>query len=151
MNLKRYPPHPYPAISLSMWDSPGPLESFLVLSQVIQVSDDWQVLEEPRSFSLFPNDHQLPPHLVMVQSLSHFLLFATTWTAARQASWSFTVSVSIESVMASNNLILCHLFSSCPRSFPASGSFPTSRLFASGGQSVGVSVSASVLPKNIQG
>ena len=51
----------------------------------------------------------------------------------------------------------CHLtisssfipFSSCPQSFPASGSFPVSRLFASGGQSVGAS--ASVPPVNIQG
>ena len=41
-------------------------------------------------------------------------------------------------------------FSSCPRSFPASGSFQVSQLFASGGQSVGVSASASVLPMNIQ-
>ena len=40
--------------------------------------------------------------------------------------------------------------SSCPQSFPASGSFPTSQLFASGGQSIGVSASASVLPMNIQ-
>ena len=53
----------------------------------------------------------------------------------------------------------CHLtisssvtpFSSCPQSFPASGSFPMSRLFASGGQSIGASASASVLPINIQG
>ena len=42
-------------------------------------------------------------------------------------------------------------FSSCPKSFPASGSFPTSQLFASGGQSIGASASASVLPMNIQG
>ena len=42
-------------------------------------------------------------------------------------------------------------FSSCPQSFPASGSFPMSRLFASGGQSVGASASASVLSMNIQG
>ena len=41
-------------------------------------------------------------------------------------------------------------FSSCLQSFPASGSFPMSRLFASGGQSIGVSASASVLPMNIQ-
>ena len=41
-------------------------------------------------------------------------------------------------------------FSSCPQSFPASGSFPLSQFFASGGQSVGVSASASVLPMNIQ-
>ena len=42
-------------------------------------------------------------------------------------------------------------FSSCPQSLPASESFPMSQLFAWGGQSVGVSALASVLPKNIQG
>ena len=53
----------------------------------------------------------------------------------------------------------CHLtisfsvipFSSCLKCFPASGSSPMSRLFASGGQSIGASASASVLPMNIQG
>ena len=42
-------------------------------------------------------------------------------------------------------------FSSCPQSFPASESFQTSPFFASGGQSIGVSASASVFPMNIQG
>ena len=42
-------------------------------------------------------------------------------------------------------------FSSCPQSFPASGSFQMSQFFASGDPSIGVSVSASVLPMNIQG
>ena len=42
-------------------------------------------------------------------------------------------------------------FSSFPQSFPASGSFPMSQLFTSGGQSIGTSASASVLPMNIQG
>ena len=42
-------------------------------------------------------------------------------------------------------------FSSCPQSFPASGSFPMNWLFASGGQSIGASASASVFPMNIQG
>ena len=41
-------------------------------------------------------------------------------------------------------------FSSCPQSFPASGSFPTSQLFASGSQSIGASGSASILPMNIR-
>ena len=41
-------------------------------------------------------------------------------------------------------------FSSCLQSFPASGSFPLSQFFTSGGQSIGVSASVSVLPKNIQ-
>ena len=56
--------------------------------------------------------------------------------------------MSIESMMPSNYLILCCPLS-CPQSLPASGSFPVSQLFASGGQSIGASVSASVLP--IQG
>ena len=42
------------------------------------------------------------------------------------------------------------LFSSHPQSFPASGSFPMSQLFTPGGQSIGVSASASVLPMNTQ-
>ena len=41
-------------------------------------------------------------------------------------------------------------FSTCLQAFPASGSFQMSQFFSSGGQSIGVSVSASVLPKNIQ-
>ena len=43
-----------------------------------------------------------------------------------------------------------HPFSSCLQSFPASGSFPMDQFFTSGGQSIGVSASASVLPVNIQ-
>ena len=45
--------------------------------------------------------------------------------------------------MPFNHLILCHPFSSHPQSFPASGSFPVSQLFASGGQTIGVSASTS--------
>ena len=58
--------------------------------------------------------------------------------------------MSIESVMPSNHLILHRPFSSHFQSFPVSGSFQMSWLFASGGQSTGVSVSTSVLPVNIQ-
>ena len=57
--------------------------------------------------------------------------------------------MSIESVMPFNHLILCHPFSSCPQTFPASGSFQM-RHFSSGGQSIGVSTSTSVLPMSIQ-
>ena len=74
----------------------------------------------------------------------------TQWTAAHQASLLFTVSwnllklMSIESVMLPNHFILC-----CPhlllQSFPASGTFPKSWLFTSGGPSIGASVSASIL------
>ena len=80
----------------------------------------------------------------------------TPWTAALQASLSITNSQSllklmfIESVMPSNHLILYVSFCSCLQSFPASGSFQMSQLFTSGGQSIGVSASTSVLPMNIQ-
>ena len=92
---------------------------------------------------------------VAVQLLSCVRLFATSWTAARQASLSFTISstllrlMSIESVMPSISFSVMPS-SSCPQSFPASGSFPMSRLFAPGGQSIEASASASVLPMNIQ-
>ena len=82
--------------------------------------------------------------------------FATPRTAACQASlsitnsWSLLKPMSIELVMPSNHLILCRPFSSCLHSFPASGSFHMSQLFASGGQSIGASAPASVLPVNIQ-
>ena len=52
---------------------------------------------------------------------------------------------------AIQHLILCCPFSSHPQSFPASGSFPVSWFFASGGQCIVASASASVLPMNIQG
>ena len=70
---------------------------------------------------------------------------AVTWTAAHQTSLSFTISqrllklMSIESVMPSNHLILCHPLLLPPSVFPASGSFPMSKFFASGGQSFSIS------------
>ena len=72
---------------------------------------------------------------IIVQLLSHVQHFATPWTAASQASLSFTLSqsllklLSIEMMMASNHLISVMPFS-CPQSFPASGSFPLSWLCA---------------------
>ena len=63
-------------------------------------------------------------------------------------SWSLPKLVSIESVMPSNHLILCHPFFSHLQSFPASGSFPMSWFFTSGSQNIGVSASTSVLPMN---
>ena len=70
-----------------------------------------------------------------VQSLSHARFFATSWTAACLASLFFTISLSllklmsIESMMPSNHLILCRPLLLLPSIFPASGSFPMSRLF----------------------
>ena len=91
-----------------------------------------------------------------VQSLSHVQLFVTPQTAARQASlsitksWSLLKLMSIESVMPSNHLILCRPLLLCLQPSPASGSFQMTEFFASGGQSIEVSASASVLPVNIQ-
>ena len=91
-----------------------------------------------------------------IQLLSSVGLFATPWTVARQASlsitnsWSLLKLMSIESVMPSNHLLLCHPLILLPSIFPASGSFPMSQFFTSGGQSIGVSASASVLSMDIQ-
>ena len=65
-------------------------------------------------------------------------------------SWSLPKLMSIESVMPSNHLILCHPFSSCLQSFPTSGSFQMGQLFTSDYQNIGVSASTSVLPMNTQ-
>ena len=86
-----------------------------------------------------------------VQSLSCVWLFATPWIAARQASLSITNSRI--SLRISPSSQWCHPaisssvvpFSSCSQPLPASESFPMSQLFAWGGQSIGVSASASVL------
>ena len=91
-----------------------------------------------------------------VQSLSHVRLCVTPWTAARQASLSITNSrslckpMSIELVMPSSHLILCHPLLLLPSIFPSIRSFQMSQLFTSGGQSIGVSASTSVLPMNPQ-
>ena len=91
-----------------------------------------------------------------IHSLSSVWLFATPWTAARQASCpSPTPRVHSNKCPSS---WWCHPtisssvvpFSSCPKSFPASGSFQKSQLFTSGGQSIGVLASTSVLPMNTQ-
>ena len=89
--------------------------------------------------------------------LSHVWLFATPWTAACQASLSFTVSwsllklMSTESVIPSNHLILCRPFLPLPSIFPSIRVFfPMSWLFSSGGQSIGASALALVLPMSIQ-
>ena len=90
------------------------------------------------------------------QLLSHVWLFATPWITAHQASlsvtnsWSSPKPMTMESVMPSSHLILCRPFLLLPPIRPSIRVFPMSQLFASGGQSIGVSASASVLPKNTQ-
>ena len=81
---------------------------------------------------------------VVVQSLSRVRLFSTPCTAAHQAPQSFTISqhllklMSVELMMPSNHLIVCHPFSFL-QSFPALGCFLKSPLFVSGGRSTGAS------------
>ena len=95
--------------------------------------------------------------LLLLFSCSVVFDSATPWTTAYKAFLAFTISwrllkvMSIESVIPFNYLILCQLFSSCPQSFPASGSFPMRWLFTSGGQNIIASTSASAFPKSIQG
>ena len=81
----------------------------------------------------------------------------TPQTVARQASLCIMKSRSLLKCMSISQW--CHLtisslvipFSFCLQSFPVSGSFLMSQFFTSGGQSIGASASASVLPMNIQG
>ena len=95
------------------------------------------------------------PQFISVLLLSHVHLFVTPWTAARQASlsiinsWSLIKLMSIELVMPFNHLILCHplLLSPIFTSFRVCFS---KLVLPSGGQTIGVSASASVLPMNIQ-
>ena len=92
---------------------------------------------------------------VVVQSPSCVRLYVIPWTAARQASLSLTTSQSFPNscplhqwwhpAISSSDA----LFSFCPQSFPASGSFPMSQLSASDNRNTGASVS--VLPMSIQG
>ena len=123
--------------------------------------------------------HSTVLHVAVVQSLSHLRLYATSSTAACQASLSFATSwnllklTSTDSVMPSKHLVLCHSLLLLPSIFPSMMVFskelaqchvrmaewskapdsrfylPKSWLFASGGQSI--RASASVFPMNIKG
>ena len=95
-------------------------------------------------------------HICSVHLLSCVWLFENPWTAECKAFLSITNSRVCSNSCPSS--WWCHPtisssvvpFSSRLQSFPASGSFPMSQFFTSGGQIIGVSVSASVFPMNIQ-
>ena len=86
-----------------------------------------------------------------LQSLSRVWLFATPWITARQASLGLQ-HARLPCPSPTPEFAQTHVhwvpFSSCLQSFPASGSFPMNQLSESGGQSIGVSASTSVLPMN---
>ena len=94
--------------------------------------------------------------LIVVQLLSCVQLFVTPWTAAPQTSlsfinsWSLFNRMSIELVMLSNHLILCHPLFLLPSIFPNTRVFANESAIAPSGQSIGASASASVFPMNIQ-
>ena len=95
-------------------------------------------------------------HLLLICSVMYSSLRPHGLHAAHQASlsitnsWSLLKLMSIELVMPSKNLVLCRPLLLLLQSFPASGSFPMSQLFASADLSIGTSASASVPPVNIQ-
>ena len=93
-----------------------------------------------------PWEEEMAAHssiLVVVEWLRCVWLLATPGTAACQACLSFTISRSLPGLtsivlMMPSNHIMITPFSSCAQSFPASGSFLVSQLFAPGGQSIGI-------------
>ena len=100
--------------------------------------------------------------VVAVQSLCGVQLFATLWAIAHSSQCGRLPCPSLSPRVCSNSRPLswwhyitisfsATAFSFCLQSFPASGSFPMSQLFASGGQSIGASASATVIPMNIKG
>ena len=103
----------------------------------------------------FPVDHYTVDFST-VQSLSRVWLFATLRSAARQATLSINNSQSLLNSCPLSGW--CHPtisssvipFSTGLQSFSTSGSFQMSQFFTSGGQSIGVSASTSILPMNIQ-
>ena len=137
-------------------DTGSTLLNFLPLSAFRMVSSDpLQVLSR---FSQFEQPHNMEFTWIQVQ-FSHSVMSSSSWPHEPQharphwpsptprvyqntsplSQWCYqTISFSVVP------------FFSWPQSFPASGSFEMSHLFASGGQSIGVSDSASVLPMNIQ-
>ena len=98
----------------------------------------------------------VPSLFSSVQSLSRVQLFATQWIAARQASLSITNSqslpkpMSIESVMPSSHLILCHPLLLLPPILPRIRVFSNESTLHMRWPNIGVSASTSVLPINIQ-
>ena len=99
---------------------------------------------------------QVIQSLNSVELLNYVQFFVISRTVARQVSLSITNSqsllrlMSIESLKPFNHLILCRPLLLPPSIFPSIRVFPMSQFFTSGGQSIGVSASASVLPMNIQ-
>ena len=98
-------------------------------------------------FSSVQFSHSVVSNSLRPCGLQHARILWVSFTNAQ----SWLKHMSIESVMAKTISSSVISFSFWIQSFPASGSFPMSQFFALGGQSIGISASASVLPMNIQG
>ena len=151
-------PHPQSMEKLSSMKtvtSAKVLELFSLYFQRPFCSSPWVSYNYILLFIIFQN-HISFKSISSVQSLSCVQLFVTSWTAAHQVSLSITNSWSLASSCPLSQW--CHPtisssvipFSSWLHSLPVSGSFLMSHFFSSGGQSTGVSDSASVLPMNTQ-
>ena len=107
------------------------------------------LLLEPQGLSLYLL--LLFSFSVMADSLQPHGLQHTRLPCPSQSPWVFSDSCPLSQWCHPTILSSFVPFSSCLQPFPASGFFPVSQLFAPGGQSIGASASASVLPMNIQG
>ena len=115
-------------------------------------SNSWATSLSPFTFMHWRRKWQPTPVFLPGESQGRGAWWAAVYgvTQSRTRLKRLSSSMSIESVMPTNHLSSVIPFSSCLQSFPASRSFPMSHLFASGGQTIGVSASTSVLPINIQ-
>ena len=141
----------------SPWNSPGEntgMGSCSLLQRIFSIQRSNPGLPHCRQILYHPSHQGSPIQFSSVaqscQTLCDPVNCSTPGLLSITNSQSSPKPMSIESVMPYNHLILCLPFSSCPQSFPASGSFQMSQLFASGGQSIGISASTSVLPVNTQ-
>ena len=140
------------------WTTREFLPYFLEMLTVYHYIQSWAVFLKPH-FAIFP-DYPLREILVLeIQyqfSCSVVSNSATPWTAAHQASqsvtnsWSLVKLTSIKLVMPSNHLILCRPILLLTSIFSSIRVFSNESALSSGGQSIGVSASASILPMNIQ-
>ena len=146
----------YPMLGkLHFFESKTPLiERCAIILCTIKWGRRGKPLLKLRNYDTMPSDYL---GIFVVQLLRRVQFFAIPWTAVCQASLSFTDSqgllklMSTESVMPSNHLILSCPLLLLPSVFPSIRFLSMSPLFASDGQNIGASPSASVLPVNIQG
>ena len=111
---------------------------------IVNIQQLWQLVNMPQfssvQFSRSVMSDSLRPHGLQ------YARFPCPSPTLRACSNSCSLSQWCHPIISSSVIP----FSSCPQSFPASGSFQMSQLFASGSQSTGVSASTSVLPMNTQ-